>query len=145
MVTKGKVQVGPLWRRKGCVVNLFLKARLRKNNVRSVLMHGRAELTWLRESVFRRHGADGSSHLKEVALIPPGERAGVELSALVLAFLLDHSEDGGAPMQCTTRDTGTLRRRGFLAARIRLAWTDAGGKTSKLVSSKINSTRPKDS
>lgn len=86
--------------------------------------------------MFQWHDADGASHLKEVALILPGERAGVELPALVLALLVDHSEDGGAPMGRTTRDGGTLRRRGFLAACICLAWTDEGGETSKLVSLK---------
>lgn len=80
--------------------------------------------------MFRRHNGDASSHLKEVALILPGERAGVELSALVLALLVDHSEDGGAPMGRTTRDAGTRRRRGFLAACIRLACADGGGETS---------------
>lgn len=58
------------------------------------------------------------------------------MSALVLSLLVDHSEDCGAAMGRTTRDARTLRRRGFLAAWIRLAWTDEGGETSKLVSLK---------
>lgn len=69
----------------------------------------RAQLKGLRESLFRRRDADGSSHLKEVAIILLGERAGVELSALVLALLVDHSEDGGAPVGRTTRDARTRR------------------------------------
>lgn len=62
-----------------------------------------------KETVFQRHNGD-DFHLKEVTLVLSGQRTGVELPSLILALLVDHSEDCRAAMRCTTRDAGTARR-----------------------------------
>ena len=56
-------------------------------------------------------------HLKEVTLGLSGQRAGVELSSLILSVLVDHSEDSRTTMGSTTRGAGTGRRSGGAAAR----------------------------
>lgn len=63
-------------------------------------------------------------HLKEVTLRLSGKRAGIELSSLILALLVDHSEDSWTTMGFTTRGTGTGRNGGAAACRFCFVHTE---------------------
>lgn len=140
MVTKGKVQVGPLRQRKWGVVNLFSEVPFQKCTTNADASHNGCDgLKKHKETVFQRHNGD-DFHLKEVTFILSGQWTGVELPSLILALLVDHSEDCRAAMRCTTRDAGTGRCWGLLACCICLACTDRSEETVLLAWNKLHVT-----
>lgn len=72
-------------------------------------------------------------HLEVVTLCLPGKRAAVKLPPLILALLVDRSENSWTMMGCTTRGAGTGRNGGAAALHIYFLRPDRSEETMLLV------------